>query len=62
MAEKEKKIVRGVRLGSKVYTAGMEGELAEVLKPEDAERLAAKGHIEGQWGKSQPKADDKAKK
>ncbi len=49
MANSSKKIVRGVRFGSKTYTAGMEDELAKVLPSDEAKRLAGKGYLEGAW-------------
>ena len=45
----ERSIVRGVRLGTKTYTPGMEGELATVISPAEAERLSAKGYLTGKW-------------
>jgi hypothetical protein len=49
MANSSKKIIRGVRVGSKTYTAGMEDELDIALSAAELQRLSDKGHIEGKW-------------
>src|SRR5688572_626231 len=51
----ERTIIRGVRLGTTTYVPGMEGELAKVLSPEEAERLSAKGYLSGKWTTAAPK-------
>lgn len=57
MANSSKKIIRGVRVGSKTYTTGSEDELAKVLPANAAARLLEKGHIEGAWPKLTPEAE-----
>lgn len=49
MANSSKKIIRGVRVGNKTYTTGMEDELSKVLPSEASKRLTEKGYIEGSW-------------
>lgn len=58
MANSDRKILRGVRIGAKTYTPGMEDELEAALTAEDAARLTEKGHLEGKWsGKAKPVKD-----
>lgn len=45
----ERKIIRGVRVGTQTYTPGMEEDLSSVLTQSEADRLMAKGHLEGKW-------------
>lgn len=59
MANSSRKILRGVRWDGKTYTAGLEDELAKVLKPEAAQRLLQKGHIQGSWQVSKTKETNK---
>lgn len=58
MANSERKILRGVRAGTKTYTSGMEDELLAALNADDAQRLIDKGHLQGDWSKAKA---DKAK-
>jgi hypothetical protein len=64
MAKSDRVIKRGVRLGGKTYTEGMEDELGEVLSAEEATRLTEKGYLEGSWkgGKTAPAKAEPAKK
>lgn len=52
MANSSRKINRGVRVGGKTYTTGMEDELAKVLDTESGARLVEKGYLEGAWTKA----------
>lgn len=55
MANTERKIVRGVRVGAKTYVPGMEDELDDALSAEEAKRLTDKGYLEGKFsGKAKP--------
>lgn len=49
MANSDRKIIRGVRVKTTTYVAGMEDELDKVLPSSDITRLTAKGYIEGKW-------------
>lgn len=49
MANSERKIVRGVLLGTKTYVPGMEDELDSLLSAGEVKRLSDKGYIEGKW-------------
>ena len=52
MANSERKIVRGVRVGGKTYTPGQEDELDKVIAPEHVSELVEKGYLEGKWSGS----------
>lgn len=50
----DRKIIRGVRVGSKTYVAGMEDELDAALTSDEVKRLTDKGYLEGKFsGKAQ---------
>lgn len=54
MANSSRKILHGVRFEGKTYAPGMEDELAGVLPSNEAERLVARGHLEGAWAPTVP--------
>src|SRR5678815_3302167 len=60
MANSERKIIRGVLLGSKTYVPGMEDELDALLSAFEVKRLSDKGYIEGKWSGSTAKAEPPA--
>lgn len=65
MANSERKIIRGVRVGGTTYVPGQEDELASALSPEEASRLSDKGYLEGKWAskaKVETKEEDKPAK
>lgn len=64
MANSERKIIRGVRVGDTVYVPGKEDELDALLSAEEVKRLSDKGYIEGKWSGSatQAKAEKPAVK
>jgi hypothetical protein len=58
MPKKDDRVIKqGVRFGRKVYLPGEEDELAELLTPEDAERLTTSGALEGSWTGKGKKAE-----
>lgn len=50
----DKKIIRGIRIGEKVYIAGTEDELLEVLSNDELKVLLERGAITGEWVKAKP--------
>lgn len=62
MANSDRKINRGVRLGDKTYVAGQEDELDALLSPGEVERLSGKGYIEGKWSGSAAEPEPPAEK
>lgn len=57
MANSDRKIIRGVRVGAKTYVPGQEDELDAVLTSDEAKRLSDKGYLEGKWsGKAKAEA------
>jgi len=63
MANSDRKIIRGVLLGTKTYVPGMEDELDSLLSASEVKRLSEKGYLEGKWsgGAVEPEPDDKGK-
>lgn len=57
----ERAIKSGVVIDGKTYKAGMENELAEVLKPGQAQYLIDQGAIEGSWSGAKAKAEPEGK-
>lgn len=57
MPKKEQTMTGAVRVGSKVFTPGMEEELSEALDAETAKRLTERGVIEGFSTGGAPKAE-----
>ena len=49
MAKSDRVIKRGVRVDGKMYKAGQEDELGEVLPQDESDRLVEKGYLEGNW-------------
>lgn len=49
MANSERKIIRGVRVGGKTYVSGQEDDLDKIIAHEHIEELVAKGYLEGKW-------------
>lgn len=49
MANSDRKIIRGVRLGTTTYVPGMEDELDKLLSADEVKRLSDKKYIEGKW-------------
>lgn len=64
MANSDRKIIRGVHLGDKVYVPGMEDDLDALLSAGEVKRLSDKGYIEGKWSGSaeEPKTEKHVKK
>lgn len=64
MANKDRKIIRGVRVGTKTYVPGQEDELDAVLTAAEVKRLSTKGYLEGKWsgGAAEPEATEKTEK
>lgn len=64
MANSDRKIIRGVFLGDKVYVPGKEDELDAVLSASEVKRLSDKGYIEGKWsgGAAEPESAEKIDK
>lgn len=64
MANSDRKIIRGVRLGSTTYVPGKEDELDALLSEGEVKRLGEKGYIEGKWTGSaaEPEPPKAAKK
>lgn len=70
MANSDRKIIRGVRLGTTTYVPGQEDELDALLSASEVKRLSDKRYIEGKWSgsaaepgpltKAEKKAADKA--
>lgn len=60
MPKENRKINHGVRIGVKVYTEGMEDELASVLSKNDIQRLTDKGSLEGFAEKSETPVENTA--
>ena len=63
MANSDRKIIRGVRLGTTTYTPGQEDELDALLSSSEVKRLSGKGYIEGKWSgtAAEPESVDKGK-
>lgn len=59
MANSDRKIIRGVRLGTTTYVPGKEDELDALLSASEVKRLTDKGYIEGKWSGSaaEPEAE-----
>ncbi len=49
MPKDNRTILNGVRVGAKVFTDGMEDELAAALDQKQLDRLIDKGHIAGDF-------------
>lgn len=49
MANSDRKIIRGVRLGTTTYVPGQEDELDKLLSADEVKRLSDKGYIQGKW-------------
>lgn len=64
MANSDRKIIRGVRLGTTTYVPGKEDELDALLSASEVKRLTDKGYIEGKWSGSavEPEAAEKTEK
>jgi hypothetical protein len=59
MANSERKIIRGVRVGGKTYVSGQEDELNKVIVTSEIERLTGKGYLEGKWDGKSPQSETK---
>lgn len=59
MANSDRKIIRGVRVGTTTYVPGKEDELDALLTSAEVKRLTEKGYIEGKWtgGAAEAKAE-----
>lgn len=62
MANSDRKIIRGVRIGATAYVPGQEDELDALLSPGEVERLSGKGYIEGKWSGSAAEPEPVEKK
>ena len=49
MANRDRKIIRGVRVKNMTYVSGKEDELNAVLSSAEVSRLKEKGYIQGEW-------------
>jgi hypothetical protein len=61
MANSDRKIIRGVRVGATTYVAGKEDELDALLTADEVKRLSDKGYIEGKWSGSAAEPESTAK-
>lgn len=61
MANSDRKIIRGVRLGTTTYVPGKEDELDALLSASEVKRLTDKGYIEGKWSGGGDEPEDKSK-